>query len=103
MTFDLLIDDLAKQDLRETVDWYNQKRSGLGKEFFEDYKKTIVHIASNPLLFRERFRKTRKVQVGSRFPYFISFKVDVDRQAIIVIAVLFGGRNPQLLDTRSDT
>ena len=101
MSFTLFIDELAKIDIIETTAWYNSKKAGLGNEYYEAYKRTLLHITKYPFIYPPGFRNTRKAQVGTRFPYFIIYKVDADLNQIIVIAILYGGRDPNLLESRA--
>lgn len=77
-------------DLRDAADWYEEKRSGLGEEFKNEFWLSIDQIADRPLSFAVTFAGLRACRL-SRFPYVIHFRCDKDE--ILVVAVMFGGRD----------
>lgn len=38
----------VKEDILESVNWYNQAHEGLGKRFLKEVKETMNYIAKNP-------------------------------------------------------
>ncbi len=85
--------DPASEELTEAVRWYEQRRSGLGGEFYDAVVRTIDLIRANPEIGAPRagtFR-SRKFRVP-RFPYNIVYRVR--ESDIYVVAVAHTRRRP---------
>lgn len=82
----------AKTDLREAVDYYDGKRTGLGNEFVVEVGHSTARIAESPQLGSiYRNSAVRHVQTD-RFPYVIYY---LERDSfILVVAVAHGRRRP---------
>lgn len=81
----------AKDELRETIGYYEGHRPGLGVDFFREVQRAIHRIVENPgawPIFRE---DTRRCQVN-RFPYGIVYRVGPE--GIRVFAVMHLRRDP---------
>jgi hypothetical protein len=50
---------LAKLDLREAKEWYNDKQSGLGREFLSNYRKVLESLKKHPEAFAKRYGDIR--------------------------------------------
>jgi hypothetical protein len=50
MRYKSVIENLAKEDLREAVKWYDSQQIGLGKKFLATVKKTIDQHKSYRIL-----------------------------------------------------
>jgi hypothetical protein len=57
----------AFDDLAEAVDWYNQRREGLGDEFAELFFLSVQAISLNPHLRPQVYREFRR-HLLKRFP-----------------------------------
>lgn len=64
--------------------WYELRRSGLGKEFGQAVDALMTRIVANPFLFQRAHRETRRA-VLSDFPHAIYFRPTDDE--IVVLAV----------------
>lgn len=80
----------VEDDIVAAVDWYDDKRSGLGDEFLSDYLAAIQRIRDNPLWFAVAVNGLRPCRL-KRFSYIVHF--DVDANDILVVAVMGGGRD----------
>lgn len=83
----MIILPLAKEDLKDAKVWYENKLKGLGKRFLEEVDKKINFIKINPLASNIRYDEIHTT-VLDIFPYIIHYKVEIDNQAIVIIAVL---------------
>lgn len=85
-------------DLRNAVDWYDAKRTGLGDEFLGEYWSAIDRIIDQPLAYGLAHAGLRACRL-SRFPYVIHYRCS--EQEILVVAVMFGGRDDPAWINRS--
>ncbi|MFN3193856.1 MAG: type II toxin-antitoxin system RelE/ParE family toxin [Aureliella sp.] len=99
MSYRLLIEPLAKADIVAARDWYFSQQVGLDVEFRDQLDEVLQRIQSNPLAFAKTYRDVRQA-VLKRFPYVVSFVVRDD--AVRVIAILHGHRDPALWKERSE-
>jgi toxin ParE1/3/4 len=69
----------ALAEIDEAVDWYNDKRPGLGFEFKEEANRSVAKIEADPGV-GARYRSTdRRFFRLKRFPYVIYYKEFPDR------------------------
>lgn len=98
MTYPITIRRAARAEYDEAVDWYEQKRLGLGADFVRRVKEKLALIAAPPLMNAVMFRDVRKAIV-SRFPYSIYYRVAETK--VIVIAIFHSNREPRNWQSRS--
>jgi plasmid stabilization system protein ParE len=87
----------AQRELDHAVDWYEDRRSGLGDRFNNRVVELITQIVSNPQLFAEVEDGVREAHVR-RFPYCVYFRVLADR--IEIISVFHTSRDPETWRSR---
>ena len=93
----LCITQEAEQDLQEIHLWYESKRIGLGHDFLLQVDAKLRLVIRDPFLFSEIYKDVRRCLIN-RFPYKIFYKVE--DQNVVVIAVVYGGRNSKWLKKR---
>ena len=97
MTYNLELHELAEEELWNAVDYYDEKRHRLGKEFaceLQTFMKTIRgHPAHFPIV-KDNIRKC----VLKRFPYIVVFEIQED--TVFVLAIFHTSRNPDLWEKR---
>jgi plasmid stabilization system protein ParE len=89
--------DEAKQELRESARWYDEKRPGLGDEFVNAVESALEIIEQRPRQFTQveigdESREVRRC-VLKRFPYLIVFEILA--QETIVVAIAHSKRKPK--------
>lgn len=82
----------AKAELDEARRWYDQRRAGLGADFFLCVEETLERILRHPDMCAVVFHNVRQALVR-RFPYAIYFLLEGER--IVVVAVFHTSRNPE--------
>jgi len=97
MTYKLIIRPEAERDLAEIFAWYENRRKGLGYDFLLQVEAGFNFIEKNPKIFPEIYRGARRYLI-KRFPYKIYYRVDEDK--VIILAVIYGGRDPNLIRKR---
>ncbi len=89
----------AFKDLIEVKNWYNNQRKGLGKDFKNEIIKEFAYISKYPEHYQIKFKHLRQSLV-KRFPYAIFYSIDKKNKTIVIFAVLYTGRNPNILSSR---
>jgi len=83
---------LAKRELFESIDFYEDRVSGLGEIFLTAIEDAVAqarrHPRSSPLVFREIRRRGLR-----RFPYSVVYRLEEDR--IFILAVAHQKRRPR--------
>lgn len=96
--FELIISELAEEEIKASKDFYNEQKVGLGNEFLTELEKTLDRITTAP----EQFPKIKNKQVRkahlARFPFSVLFATK--GLVINVLAVFHYSRNPKKLNKR---
>jgi len=95
--FQLHIRVLAKEDIQQIVDYYEEKAIHVTDMFLENLYIEFDVISENPELFQQKYRKTR-VRYIKGFPYGIHYILKGD--IIQILAVLHTSRNPEIWKKR---
>ncbi len=97
MNYRLIVRPEAEHDLAEIFSWYESRRKGLGYDFLLQVEAAFKFLEKNPKIFSEVYRGVRRCII-KRFPYKIFYHLAETR--IVVIAVVYGGRNPDWIKKR---
>ena len=97
MAIEFIVKECAKNEIIEIVDWYNYKQSGLGERFYLDLMIKFEKIKRNPSIY-SFYRKDFRRAVIKNFPYIVIFKVAENE--IVVYTIIYGGRDPELINKR---
>ncbi|MBI4822998.1 MAG: type II toxin-antitoxin system RelE/ParE family toxin [Nitrospirae bacterium] len=100
MKYKVIVRPEAEDDLKEAFFWYENKRTGLGHDFLLQVDAGINFINRNPEIHPIEYKGTRK-HVIKRFPYKIIYLIEEEK--IIILAVIHGKRNPDLIKNRIDS
>jgi len=98
MRFALRIQPDAEEDMKSAFRWYENQKSGLGREFLECVEQAFDRIQENPNLHGAVYRNVRQTLVR-RFPYVVCFAIE--DELVDVIAVFHGHRDPQIWQSRT--
>jgi len=82
---------LAKQELEDTITFYELEFQGLGKRFKEEVKRSIERITEYPMALAAERGDVRKCLLH-KFPHKILFSIETDH--ILIIAVAHQHRKP---------
>jgi|SRR5437899_6975809 len=88
----------AVEEIDATFQWYEEKRAGLGEEFFSAFLRQLDRIQESPEGWAVLYRQVRACPMR-RFPYVIYYRLLPDR--INIIAVQHGHRHPRAWRHRS--
>lgn len=92
MTVEVRLRPEAELDVAEAALWYEANEPGLGAQFVDQVQATINTIAEQPSAFTTVHKSVRRALVR-RFPFGVFYQIDKD--GVIVIAVLHGSRHPR--------
>jgi toxin ParE1/3/4 len=94
--------DEAKEEMRESAHWYEEKRAGLGADFVDAVERALELIEEHPRRFvkvKTRFddREVRRF-ILKRFPFVIVYEVlSVET---LVVAIAHTKRRPKYWEGR---
>ena len=91
MSYVLKVSAAAERDVRQGFLWYEEARTGLGKEFLYAVEHALERVCENPLHYPEIQPKLRRFVV-LRFPYRIFYHL-TDHH-VLVLAVFHTRRAP---------
>jgi plasmid stabilization system protein ParE len=91
MSLPLEFHPAVRDEIDDAHDWYEQQRSGLGREFLDEVEQVLADIIANPA--RHGFAE-KDIRAGllNRFPYTVYYRVLADR--IRALAVYHASRDP---------
>ena len=91
--------DPAAAELAAAVRWYEQRRAGLGADFFDAVASTIELIQSHPEIGAERQGRPASRQFNvKRFPYNLAYRVR--ENDLYIVAIAHSSRRPDYWITR---
>jgi len=82
---------LAKAELQDAVEYYEQQQVGLGLEFLEEIYATIQRVLHFPTAWPQSSRHSRRC-LANRFPYGIIY--EIRDSEILIVAVMHHSRKP---------
>lgn len=99
MSYKVVILPLAKNDIKQAVDWYQQKQNKLGRRFAAEVRKKVNFIQKNPKATAVRYKNVRTALLD-KFPFLIHYIVDEKGKTIIIAAVFHTSLNPDIWGKR---
>ncbi len=97
MTLRVVFRRVAKSEFEDAAVWYDDRRLGLGDEFVHEIEQAVAKAAAAPRRYPVVFGDIRRT-VARRFPFSVYFRVRED--ALVVLAVFHGRRNPAIWQRR---
>ena len=94
MSYKIKVLPEARLDIRDSIDWYDEQKAGLGKLFYKAVKSRLAYVQNNPLHYQISYRNVRNAVV-SKFPYQVHYRIEEDSKSIIIFAVTHTSRDPQ--------
>jgi hypothetical protein len=96
--YELIVSELAEEEIKASKDFYNEQKAGLGNEFLTELEKIIERITKTPKQFPKiKNKQVRKAHLA-RFPFSVLFATK--GLIINVLAVFHYSRNPKKLNKR---
>lgn len=98
MSVPVRVTPLARDDIQQGERYFEGRRAGLGAEFVDELLATLGRIGDMPLGYGEVDEGVRAVGLH-RFGYVVYYRSD--GTAAEVVAVLHGGRSPEVWQART--
>jgi plasmid stabilization system protein ParE len=92
MVFKIVISRLAESEIEKTIEFYESKRKGLGKQFLDYFKGYLKILKTNPELFPIKKTPFYRELTLKKFPFVIIYEVFQDE--VIIYSVFHTSRNP---------
>lgn len=92
MVFKIKILKIAEFEIDESIEFYEGKRKGLGKQFFIYLKSYYTILKTNPELFQIKKEPFFRELPLKKFPFIIVFEIFNDE--VFIHSVFHTSRNP---------
>ncbi len=93
----LQIRTLAKEDIQQIVDYYEDISTQVTDNFLIDLYADLELLQGNPQIFQVKYRQTH-VRYMKRFPFGIHYQFDTEK--VVILAVLHTSKNPKVWESR---
>jgi plasmid stabilization system protein ParE len=92
MSYDFRILVRAQREIREAVDWYEEKQLGLGKKFQEKVIGKIRTVSNAPLHYplKGRIREA----IVNDYPFLLLYRIDESNRRIVIMSVFHMSKHP---------
>lgn len=84
MAFPLIVNPEAEDDLAGAYHWYEEQRSGLGREFLNCVESVFDRIRRTPEIHAATYKTARQTLV-KRFPYVVCYTFEAERVCVIAV------------------
>jgi len=82
----------AEIEIAKACEWYEKRKSGLGKRFLHEFDYFIQQISKNPYVFAVNFSEKYRFGLLKKFPYSVVYRFD--GETVFIISVFHQHRNP---------
>ena len=94
MSYELVFRKEALQDITNSMDWYDEQKTGLAQRFYEDLDKKLQAVVANPFAYSIRYASVRCAPVDD-FPYLIHYHIEQERHHVVVLGIIHTSRDPR--------
>ncbi len=84
---------LAKQDIQEIVNYYDDISTKITDKFLDDLFKEFDFLVKNPHSFQVKYKNTR-VRYLKQFPFGVHYLIQ--KNSIEILAVIHTSKNPKI-------
>ena len=89
--YEIVVHEIAEEDLIAAAVFYESRETDLGNEFLEELSQSFQRITESPFSYSIHFDEYRRYLMG-RFPYGVVYRIE--GQQILVFAVAHLRRRP---------
>ena len=93
MVFKIIILPLAEKEIDESIEFYESRSKGLGKQFLVYLKSYLKVLIKNPELFEIKKQPYYRELTLVKFPFVIIYEIIGNE--VIIHSVFHTSRNPQ--------
>jgi len=99
MNYTIIFNPEIYDDLKEAMNWYENRQTGLGERFYNEVNSLFDYLEDSPEKFALRYDEVHCLPVKN-FPFLIHYRIDKQNRVVLVEAILNTYRNPQLWEKR---
>jgi len=92
MTYHVVLQPGAENDIDEAYQWYEAQRIGLGDQFLRELVEYYQKLQQNPAIFKSVSKQYRQAALR-KFPFVIIYKIA--HTEVQIYAVFHTSRNPK--------
>lgn len=92
MVFKIIISQLASLEITESIDFYESRQKGLGKQFINSLKSAFGILKSNPELFPIKRKSIYREMSLKKFPFIIIYEIIGNE--VILYSIFHTSRSP---------
>lgn len=85
MSYSVSLHSLARAELNESTDYYNEVSADIASRFLDDFEATVQSITANPTCFL-KVTNTVHRKAFAMFPFFLFYSVRAGEIRILAIA-----------------
>jgi plasmid stabilization system protein ParE len=93
MSFTVLFEPDAEQEIIDAFQWYEEQSFGLGGDFLRAVKQSEAILSRNPFQYQVQYKEVRRAFLR-RFPYALHYVVE--ENMVSVLACFHFRRNPKI-------
>jgi len=94
MSFKAVYSPNSKADIKQAIAYYQKNASKtIAKKFYKEVRESVAHLCKSP--YYRGFYNGNRGFVMRVFPYIIFYKVEEDKQLILVKSVFHTSQNPE--------
>lgn len=92
MSYKIVILPRAIFDIQVAIEYYDDKRIGLGKKFAATVDSYFTSISKNPF-YQVRYSYVRCISL-KKFPYLIHFILDEENKTVFIVSLFHSSQDP---------
>ncbi|MFK7980434.1 MAG: type II toxin-antitoxin system RelE/ParE family toxin [Saprospiraceae bacterium] len=94
MKYKIKLHPIAKLELIDTFQYYEDQQKGLGRRFLKAYQEKTRFLADNPEAC-ELVSLDKRRAVVNPFKYNVIYQINISKKIIVILAVMHGSRSPK--------
>jgi plasmid stabilization system protein ParE len=94
MTFNIVVSKLASLEIEESIEFYESRQKGLGKEFIAYLRGYFSILKTNPEIFQIKRKGIFREIPLKKFPFIVIY--EIHNKTVIIYSVFHTSRNPEL-------
>jgi ParE toxin of type II toxin-antitoxin system, parDE len=99
MGYSLAYFDEVESDIIDAKAWYKSKKEGLEESFAMAVEQALSNLQKTPTAYAIRYKNVR-IAYPAIFPYAIHFYIDSPTNTIVIIAIVYAGRDQNFVIER---
>ena len=93
MRYEYILHEKAQEDYEQSLLWYKSKSQQAAENFVTAIDDTLLLICEHPFRWRNRYKNFYELGL-KKYPFVIIYKIEADKNRVIVSAIFHCKRNP---------